>query len=105
MSTASDVVQSRLPSDPRLWLLDDVNLINVNSNREYFVLLASTAAKKVILVNWKSVNSPSQGHWLNELSSYCTPEEILYNVRRKPSTFDKIWGRFLEVLPSITPVG
>ena len=105
MSTVSDIVESDIPHDPRIWLLGDVDMMNTTFNKDYFVLLASTAAKKIILVNWKSENSPSQKHWLNELASYCTPEKILYNVRRKPATFDKIWGRFLVVLPSISPLG
>ena len=82
--------------------MGDVNLFNVNFNKKYFVSLAS-AAKKIILVNWKSEKSPSQRHWLNELSSYCTPEKILYNVRRNPAMYEKIWGKFLEILPSISP--
>ena len=68
-----------------------------------YLSLASTAAKKIILVNWKSEKSPSQRHWLNELSSYCTPEKILYNVRRNPAMYETIWGKVLEILPSISP--
>jgi len=44
-----------------------------------------------ILQIWKSEDSPSQRHWLNELTSYCTPDKIVYNVRRNPATFEKIW--------------
>ena len=43
-------------------------------------------------------------HWLNELSSYCTPEKILYNVRRKPEIHIRIWGSFLALLHSINPL-
>ena len=103
IATVSEVVGCDIPHDPRIWLLGDVNLFNVNFNKKYFVSLAGTAAKKVILVNWKSDKSPSQRHWLNELSSYCTPEKILYNVRRNPKMYDKIWGKYLDILPSITP--
>ena len=75
ISTVSEIIETEIPQDPRLWILGDVSLININSNKEYFLTLTATAAKKVILVNWKSDKSPSQRHWLNELSSYCTPEK------------------------------
>ena len=105
ISTVSEVVEFDIPHDPRIWLLGDINLFNINFNKKYFISLAGTAAKKVILANWKSEDSPSQRHWLNELSSYCTPEKILYNVRRKPATFERIWSGFLGVLPALSPQG
>ena len=83
IATVSDVTETEIPKDPKIWLLGDVNMLKVTKHKKYFGLLASAAGKKIILVNWKSENPPSQKHWLNELSSYCTPEKILYNVRRK----------------------
>ena len=105
ITTVSEIIESDIPFDPRIWILGDVTLLNINIHKEYFILLASTAGKKIILVNWKSDKSPSQRHWLNELGSYCTPEKILYNVRRKPETFNKIWGPFLGALPALSPLG
>ena len=105
ITTVSDVVESEIPADPRIWILGDISLVNVNFHKKYLISLAGTAGKKIILVNWKADNCPSQRHWLNELTSYCTPEKILYNVRRRPETFNKIWGSFLNALPSISPLG
>ena len=105
ITTVSDVVESEIPSYPRIWILGDISLVNLNFHKKYLISLAGTAGKKIILVNWKADNCPSQRHWLNELTSYCTPEKILYNVRRRPETFNKIWGSFLNALPSISPLG
>ena len=105
ITTVSDVVESEIPADPRIWILGDISLVNVNFHKKYLISLAGTAGKKIILVNWKADNCPSQRHWLNELTSYCTPEKILYNVRRRPEMFNKIWGSFLNALPSISPLG
>ena len=52
-------------------------------------------------MNWKSENSPSVRHWVNELVSYCTPETILNNVRGKHAAFGEIWGPFTDILPSL----
>lgn len=87
--TVSDVIEAKIPEDPRVWILGDVNMLKVTKHKKYFISLASTAGKKIILVNWKSENPRSQKHWLNELSS-CTPEKILYNVRRKPETYENM---------------
>ncbi len=92
-ATVSDVIETVIPRDLKIWVLGDVNMLKVTKHY-----------KKIILVNWKSENPPSQKHWLNELSSYCTSEKILYNVRRKPETHNRIWGSFLALLPSINPL-
>ncbi|MGH0145343.1 UNVERIFIED_CONTAM: hypothetical protein FKN15_028563 [Acipenser sinensis] len=60
-----------------------------------------TAAKKCILVNWKSEHSPSLNQWWRELTSYCTPEKIIYSVRKTPRVFEKIWGPFINYIPKI----
>jgi len=73
----SRVIGSQIEQDPKLWILGDTSSIDVNYYKKYFILLASTAVKKCILINWKSENSPLVKHWINELVSYCTPEKIL----------------------------
>lgn len=61
--------------DPKVWILGDVRLLHMTYYKKYFLLLASTAAKKCILKNWKSENPPEQRLWINELTSYSTPEK------------------------------
>lgn len=97
----SKVMGIQIESDPKLWILGDTGSINVNYHKKYFILLASTAVKKCILLQWKSENSPTLRHWINELASYCTPEKISHSVKGKYGTFEKIWGPFLAVLPSL----
>lgn len=99
----SKIIGIQIVQDPKLWILGDTSLINVNY-KKYFILLASTAVKKCILINWKSEDSPSLRHWINEIVSYCTPEKILYNVRKKPATFQEMWGPFINILPSLNLV-
>ena len=101
IKTTSDITQCTIPIDPKVWILGDVNALKINNHIRHFILLASTAGKKCILVNWKSDAPPSQRHWINELTSYCTPEKILYNVRKRPTTFRKIWGAFIDALPHL----
>ena len=100
----SRVIGIWIEQDPKLWILGDTSSVKVNNYKKDFILLASTVAKKCVLINWKSENSPTVRHWINELVSYCTPEKILYNVRGKHAAFGKIWGPFLDVLPSLNLV-
>lgn len=96
---SSDIIKHKIPLNPRIWILGDIQALNVSYTKKYFILLASTAGKKCILQNWKAEIPPSHRQWLNELASYSTPEKILYNVRKKPATYQKIWGSFMELLP------
>ncbi len=52
-------------------------------------------------MNRRSTHSPSRKHWINELITYCTPEKIIFNVKKSPKSFEKNWGSFLEHLPSL----
>lgn len=73
----------------QFWILGDVASLTLHPSRRHFVLLTSTAAKKCALKNWKSTEP--QKHWINELSSYCTPQKILHSVRRKLTEFEWTW--------------
>ena len=45
-ATVSDVIETEIPEDPKIWLLGDVNMLKLTKHKKYFVLLASTAGKK-----------------------------------------------------------
>lgn len=88
-----------LDSGPRVWILGDVMFLKLNSCRKYFVLLASSAGKKCILKNWKSMEPPNQKHWINELLSYCTTEFFFFHsIHGTLAEFDQIWTPFLDIL-------
>ena len=97
----SRVIGSQIEHDPKLWILGDTSSINVNCYKKYLISLASTAVKKYTLIDWKSENSPTVRHWINELVSYSTPEKILYNMRGKRAAYGEIWGPFTDILPSL----
>ncbi len=71
--------------------------------KKYFILLMGTGDKRCILQNWKSEFPPSQRQWLNELTSYSTPEKIFFSVRRNPEKYKKIWGSFLALSHQTSP--
>ncbi len=99
IATTSEISKNHIDPDPKIWVLGDISSLRMTYHEGYFILLASTAAKKCILKNWKSENPPERKHWINELVSYSTPEKILYSVRKKPTDFDYIWAPFLDALP------
>ena len=65
--------------------------------------LAMVVAKKLILLTWKSTNSPCFSHWLREMLSVIQMERLRLD---KPNTrnrlFLRIWGPFLAQC-NITP--
>ena len=62
-------------------------------------------AKRIIALNWKSVDGPRIGMWVKEMASNMSMEKIMYIVRRKPNVFDNIWGPFRYFLRHNTNVG
>lgn len=98
ITITSEVCGFRLDSDPKIWMLGDIASLKLLPCKRYFVLLASTAANKCILKNWKSTEPPNQKYWINELLSYCTPEKILHSVWDKLTQFDQTWTPFLNIL-------
>lgn len=101
INIASKTTSVKIPSDPRIWILGDIQILDVSFTKKHFILLAGTAGKKCILQNWKAEYPPSQRQWLNELTSYSTPEKIVFSVRRNPEKYEKIWSSFLALLPSL----
>lgn len=98
IATMSEISKKHIDPDPKIWILGDISSLRMTYHEGYFILLASTAAKKCILKNWKSANPPERKNWINELLSYSTPEKILYSVRQKPTDFDYIWAPFLDAI-------
>ncbi len=96
IKTTSDIIEKQIPYDPKVWILGDLNPMNINQYVKHFILLDSTVGKKFTLVNWKSDLPTTQRHWINELTSFCTPEKILYNVRKRPTALRKIWGAYID---------
>ena len=94
------ILEKNLIPDVRIAILGDVTMLkNFDSFEKKLILLAMAAAKKCILCHWKSENPPPTKQWWAELLSYCTPEKIMYQVKGKPSHFQKIWGRVMDYIP------
>ena len=88
--------------NPRLSILGDVGAIpDCNRDEIKLILLMMTAAKKCLLVNWKSNDAPSIKQWWRELLTYCTPERIMYSVRGQLEEFNRIWGKLINSIENI----
>ena len=71
----SQTTNVKIPPDLRIWILGDMQNLDVRFTKKYFILLAGTAGEKCILQNWTSELPSLQRQWLNELTSYSTPEK------------------------------
>lgn len=95
------IINVKLPYDPRLMLLGDESVLQLNQRNLHLVKMALIATKKCIAIQWKSVEPPSHMVWLRELASYVPVEKILFNLRKKSSMFEKIWGKFIEYINNL----
>ena len=87
-----------IPAEPRLTLLGDTSIINLNLNKLKCIRIALITANKCIAMHWKDKQAPTFSRWINELASCLPNERIMYNLKAKPGTFEKIWGGLLTFL-------
>lgn len=93
------IVGVEVPANPWLTLLGDLSVLPISMRgNTRFIRLALIAANKCVAINWKSEDPPGVSLWLKELSSYLPSEKIMFNLRKKPSVFDKCWGGFVTFL-------
>lgn len=69
-----------------------------------FVDMCILQAKRIISLNWKNVDAPRIGRWIEEMASNMTLEKITYIIRWKQHVFDDIWRPFRRdmMLMSVT---
>ncbi len=102
IQTIDKIVNIRLPSDPRFMLLGDDSILQFDQRKNLrLVKMALIAAKKCIAIQWKSEEPPSHILWLREISSYVPIEKIMFNLKKKSSMFEKIWGRFIAYMNTL----
>ncbi len=102
IQTIDKIVNIRLPSDPRFMLLGDDSILQFDQRKNlHLVKMALIAAKKCIAIQWKSEEPPSHILWLREISSYVPIEKIMFNLKKKSSMFEKIWGRFIAYMNTL----
>ena len=70
------------------------------SHQKQMLRAGMVAAKKCILVNWKSPTSPCFKRWLNEMLSVAKLEQIRHDGQNTQTKFQKMWRPFLALLDS-----
>ena len=70
------------------------------SHQKQMLRAGMVAAKKCILVNWKSPTSPCFKRWLNEMLSIAKLEQIRHDGQNTQTKFQKMWRPFLALLDS-----
>ena len=60
--------------------------------------IGMVAAKKLILLNWKSPSPPCFKRWLNEMVSISRMEQNRFNRGKAPNYYEKAWKPFLALL-------
>ena len=100
------ILSKKLPLNPKLFILGLYPTIPLLQSKEFrFIDMCILQAKRIIALNWKSVDGPRIGMWVKEMASNMSMEKITYIVRRKLNVFDNIWGPFRYFLRHNTNVG
>ncbi len=60
-----------------------------------FVAFLTLLARHVVLLNWKSPQTPSHTRWLKDYLYFMKLEKIRHSLRGPNSTFNTIWKPFL----------
>ena len=100
------ILSKKLPLNPKLFILGLYPTIPLLQSKEFrFIDMCILQAKRIIALNWKSVDGPRIGMWVKEMASNMSMEKITYIVRRKQNVFDNTWGPFRYFLRHNTNVG
>ena len=68
----------------------------VTSPQANALAFASLLARRLILLNWKSVKAPSFAQWLKEVLSFLPLEKLRYRIERAQNNFVLAWSPFIE---------
>ena len=95
----STQLKENILPDPKLAVLGcSDNLASLTSNQNQILKLGMVAAKKIILLDWKSPLSPCFNRWLNEMLSIARMEQICSCKGKPQEDFLSIWNPFLSLL-------
>lgn len=85
--------------DPELALLGcSETALRYSSEIQQTLLLGMVAAKKMILLDWKSPTAPCFRKWLSEMIGIIQMERIRFHKSKAHDRFLDIWGPFIDYL-------
>lgn len=95
----SGVYGRGIPPDPELALFGCSETASSYTPEERSALMTGmVAAKKMILLDWKSPTPPCFQKWLNELISIMQMERIRFYNSKGPNRYLNIWGPIIDYL-------
>lgn len=99
----SKITQILLPVDPELCLLGNFMKIDkpLNKLQLKFVEIALALARKCVAATWKSDSPLPITKWYLEMNSCIPLEKITYNLRKRYSTFIRIWQPYLDYVDNV----
>ncbi len=65
---------------------------------QWALMVGMIAAKKVILLNWKSPQAPCFQRWLNEMLYIIQMEQLHFGDLSLQKRFEATWGPILRLL-------
>lgn len=94
---------SHIPLDPVTAVFGVIgDHVKISTSQTYAIAFGSLLARRLILRQWKSANSPSFLCWVKEVLASLPLEKLRYSRGRSSSRFHKTWSPFLEFAESLS---
>lgn len=86
------IINVSLPFGPRIFLMHLYP--KLKSKECIFISMCILQAKRLIALQWKSLEPPSIKRWLREMVLNMSMEKITYIIKGKGKTFEDVWNPF-----------
>ena len=85
------IVKREVPSNCLSYLLGVIPVSDFNAEERYILHVLLLVAKKIVTVNWRSVNSPTQTEWKQRLKQVYMMERMTAILQMKMDLFRWRW--------------
>ena len=85
------IIEVEVPLEPLIFLLGSIPKDLGDTDRRYILRILLIIARKMITVNWKTVNTSSITQWRQRLKQVHTMEKMTAKLQMKTDTFTRRW--------------
>lgn len=92
----SPILNHTIPCSPRILLLNDFSELDISLVQQRWLLVALTAAKKIIAQRWKTPHALSQQHWINTVIDLAKLEKSVASMHGALRKNINEWSSFIS---------
>ena len=102
MNKINQILNKKIVLDVEMLLLHVYSKnLKLRTHQIVFMDYCILQAKRMIALNWKKLDPPAIGAWINSLAQCMAMERITYFLKDKLTYFDEIWKPFKNFIKEV----